>query len=347
MRTGVARQRTTPMRVGVVGARGTIGMQAVALLARHPAVSTVVPFASDGVGAAFASLHPALRSVDVGKLRPFDPAGATALDAVVHCGGSVDVRTVIDSTPDQVVIDVGATLRLDPGAGHTRPAATVIPELDRSLLGTHDVFALQGCVPTASLLVLVPLLQAGMLRTGPVFLDAKVGSTGAGVANESYASLHANRSGGVRPFRLLGAHRHVEEMRSYLAGHGLPVPELSLAVFSVDMVRGVSVAVHTRLERGVTTTDVRRLFRSSYDGRGCVSILSLKHGGERLPNPRWLAHTGLAQVGFEVDDTSGLATFVAALDNLMKGGASQAVQVLNAVFGLPDTTGVPLEPRYP
>lgn len=240
------------------------------------------------------------------------------------------------------VVDLGPDYRLpDPaeyarvyGRPHADPehlaeAAYGLPELNRERIRQSRLIANPGCYPTATLLALAPLLAAKALK-GPVVVDAKSGTSGAG-ASPTPTSHHPEAAGTVWPY---GApeHRHLPEMRAALVSLAGGEPEGLLFVpHLVPLVRGILCSIYAPSGSPVDAGPWAELYRRSYQGSPFVRV-----GG--VPKLPWAAGTNRCYLS--VQPTHGAPVIFSALDNLGKGGAAQAIQNANLLFGLPESAGL-------
>ena len=208
----------------------------------------------------------------------------------------------------------------------------------------HPTRAAVGCNATATLLGLLPLLEPEPLernlvdwRRG-VVTELKVGSSEGG-ASASDASHHPERSGAVRSFRPTG-HRHTAEVEQALARRGVDATgRVHLSVTSVEMVRGVLATSHLFLNQPdigkPTERELFRAYRSFCRQQPFVRLVKERRGIYRYPEPKILAGSNHAEVGFELDPRTGRLVVICAIDNLMKGAAGNAVQCANLMCGFP------------
>ena len=245
----------------------------------------------------------------------------------------------------RVVIDLSADFRLTDTAQfrryyrveHAHPEllgsfVTGLPELHRKRLAEADLISVPGCMATAGILALQPLAEAGLI-TGLVTVDARTGSSGSG-AVPSPANVHAERSGAMRVFSPAG-HRHEAEIAQSLGGK--PV---SMTATGIEAVRGVQVLCRIPVVDGLDERSLRICYREFYRGEPFVRVVTTKTGLYRLPEPKILTGTNYCDVGFAIDTHHQQVIAVAALDNLVKGGAGNALQCLNIRFGLAERTGL-------
>lgn len=335
-----AATRAGGIRAGIAGATGYAGQELVRLLARHPGATLKMATASQATSTP--RRLPALARIWDGDVRPLDiPALADACDVVFLAlpeGASAEVAPQLLEA-GVCVIDLSGAFRLRDDASRTRwyPATGALPEgtayglteFERPAVRTARLLSNPGCYPTAALLALVPLVRAGLLAAGAdVVVDAKSGISGAGKAPTDRTHFCENH-GSVSAYGVFG-HRHTPEMEQALGGRLVTfVPHL------VPLDRGLMASVHTRLQPGVTASQVAAAFETAYSQEPFVRIT-----GNDLPEIKHVAHTNFCDVGWKVDETNGRVFVVSVLDNLVKGAAGQAVQNFNVMFGLDERAGL-------
>ena len=339
------------MKAGVVGASGFTGGELCRLVDGHPefdlAQATSREYANKTVG----HVHPNLRHLDVRFSEPDDLESVDVLFAATPHGVSMANIDAFRDAADTVV-DLSADFRLPDEAaydewydGHERPklladAEYALPELNRENLPGADLIAAGGCNATASILGLLPLFEADLLSGDEqVVIDVKVGSSEGG-AGGGEASSHAERSGVVRPYAPTG-HRHEAEIAAFL---GLDV---SFTVHAVDMIRGASATCHVFPEEPVSKGDLWGAYRGSYEDEPFVRLASGGGGGYRYPEPKAVAGSNVAEVGFELDPANRRLVVFSAIDNMMKGSAGQAVHAANIALGLDETAGLDATGLHP
>jgi len=340
--------------VAIVGGSGYTGGELMRLLLRHPDVRLVQVTSSRQAGLPVTLAHPNLRrATDLKFTSPEELASCDVLFTAVPHGTSMDRMERWMELAGKVV-DLSADFRLrDPSDypkwyGHEHAAPHLldrfvygIPELHREELRTADLAAGPGCLATATILGLYPLAKAGLLDPEPLVVDVKVGSSAAG-AESSPSSHHPDRSHVVRLYAGTG-HRHTAEIQQELA-QGEVRPRVSFTAHSIELVRGVTATCHAfiREDRAGSLTDKElwQTYRAQYGTEPFVRMVKEKRGVYRYPEPKILAGSNYCDVGFERDPESRRIVVVSAIDNLMKGAAGSAVQCMNLMCGLPETTGL-------
>jgi N-acetyl-gamma-glutamyl-phosphate reductase len=333
------------MRVGVVGATGYAGQELVRLAVRHPDIDLTVAMTSS-TGEETRTL-PALTDVWTGELSAFSLDQLTAeTDAAflalpdtasAQLGPALlerDVR-VFDLSGAFRLTDADARRRWYPEA----PAPTSEPvyglaERRRDQLEDARFVSCPGCYPTAALLALDPLVEAGLINTAPgssdvfdIFIDAKSGISGAG----RKPNLHTQFSechGNVVPYGIFD-HRHGAEIEQEL-GHVVTfVPHL------VPLHRGILETIYTRVTQDTTETAVAEVFERAYADRPFVRLR-----GNDMPEIRNVTHTNFCDIGWKLDGKTGRLVIVSCIDNLVKGAAGQAIQCLNLAVGFDERAGL-------
>lgn len=337
------------VRVAVVGATGYSGAELVRLLSRHPNVKLEVVTSEQAAGRSLAEVHRTLGFLGL-SLEAVDAesiAGRVdfAFTALPHGASTPVVATLVEAGVR--VIDVGADFRfrnLDVytkwygghgSASLNAEAVYGLVEHARGAIAGARLVANPGCYPTSALMPLLPL--AGHLR-GPVFVDSKSGTSGAGRAAK-VDQLFAEVTENLRPYAV-ARHRHQPEIAEQLsakAGARRPVvftPQL------LPIARGILTTIYADI---ATDVDVGRLLADAYDAEPFVRLLD----GGVMPEPRAVRGTNMVEIAWTRDDETGRVVLLCAIDNLGKGAAGQAVQNLNCMLGVPETTALDLLPALP
>ena len=352
-------------RIGVVGASGYGGAELLRLADAHPAIDIEVVAAHSQAGQPVAGLFPNLAGE-----RTFDPIDLdtlAGLDLVVLAtphGVALELGAALydAGTP---VIDLSAAFRLNTegfatwyGQTHPRPdlcaagpatAADVaygLPELHRARISRARLVANPGCYPTASLLALAPL--TGLTVPGTVVVDAKSGTSGAGRApkdNLHFAHVHGDLTAYGAP-----THRHTGEIETWLpragaapAGPATQPAPISFTPHLIPMSRGLFTTAYAQLAEGVTAEQVQHALHAAYDDEPFVHVLA----PGTFPHTKALAGSNGCQLSALVDERTHRVVVTAAIDNLGKGAAGQAVQNANLLLGEEETLGLSAIGVYP
>jgi N-acetyl-gamma-glutamyl-phosphate/LysW-gamma-L-alpha-aminoadipyl-6-phosphate reductase len=299
-------------------------------------------------------VHPNLRKRT--QLKFSDPATLEPADilflAQPHGQAQHHIEEYASLAPK--IIDLAADFRLRDasfyehwyGEKHTAPEwlskfVYGLPELHRAEMGTANYVSGVGCNATASNLALLPLVKAELLEaSAPILIEIKVGSSESG-AEGNAGSHHAERANVIRTFSAFG-HRHTAEVIQEMG-----IDNVSLTMTAVDLVRGVLATAHARVKQGVTTKDLWKAYRAAANENPFLRIVKEQRGIYRVPEPKILAGTNYADLGFELDESNGHVVSMCAIDNLMKGASGSAVQCMNLMMGWEETTGLEFMGLHP
>ncbi len=355
------------VKVSVVGATGYAGAELVRLLSRHPRVRVVQVTSESRSGQRLDAVYPHFAALGGGPasdaasgeaaLEETAAAAASGADAVFL---ALPHGVAMHLAPELLeagarVIDLGADFRLRDAAvyrewyGHEHAAPHLLeeavyglPELGREEIPGARLVANPGCYPTATLLALAPALRSGIARAEGIVVDAKSGVSGAG-RSPSLKVHFGEVNENLRPYNLAGAHRHTPEIEQEAArAAGVPVT-LSFNPHLVPMTRGILSTCYLTLTEDRPAEELVDLYRDFYRDEPFVHVLE----AGRLPETKYAWGSNHCFLGLAVDRRAGRLVVCAALDNLVKGAAGQAVQNLNLIFGLGETAGLDFAGIYP
>ncbi|MGH8934438.1 MAG: N-acetyl-gamma-glutamyl-phosphate reductase [Egibacteraceae bacterium] len=335
----------------VVGGAGYIGGELLRILLGHPRVTLRAAVSRTQATRRVDGIHPNLRGVcndifvspdrvpDCDALFLASPHGASTRLVPDYAGRA---KVIVDLSADFRIADHDLRARYydtdHPSREHSRAFVPGWPERYRSTLASADRISVPGCMAMAAILALYPLAEADIL-TPEVVVDARTGSSGSG-ATAGEGNLHAERSGAMRVFAP-HSHRHEAEIAQ---ATGLRV---RMSATGVEAVRGVQVLCRAQARRPVDERALRRIYRAAYADEPFVRIVASKRGAYRYPEPKILHGSNFCDVGFAVEPDGRHLVVVAALDNLMKGGAGNAVQCLNIRMGWPERLGLEFPGLHP
>lgn len=254
------------------------------------------------------------------------------------------------------IIDLGADFRIHDkqtfehwyGQKHASPKLLKsfvygIAELHREKMMESSYVSCGGCEATVSILSLYPLIKNQIIK-GDIIIDAKMSSSQAGL-KPTLSSHHPERAGSVRSYMPTG-HRHTAEIIQELSYFQKKI-NVAISATAIDMVRGLLVTIHTIPQDGITEKDVWKTYRKEYGNEPFIRIVKEKQGIYRYPEPKILQGTNYCDIGFEMDTKTNRLVVIAAIDNLVKGTAGQAVQAMNLMNGFPETAGLEFTGLHP
>ena len=337
--------------VAVLGASGYAGGEVVRIIDDHPTFDLVHLGAHTKQGGVLGEVHPHLQGGD----RPLSsndledvPEVDIAFMALPH-GLSWKIGHELAERGTKVV-DLGSDYRLDSneryvdayGSDHPLPDQLArwrygLPELF-DVTGSDRVAA-PGCYPTAVLLAATPFVRAGILGPGVIVADCMSGVSGAGRGVKE-SLMYGAIDEGVSAYKVT-EHRHRPEIEMALGDAATPDPRVVFTPHLVPMQRGELATVTMPLASDLTTGDARDLLRQTYAGRRFVQVI------DQPPQTRWAVSSNRAFVTAFVDLHAGVVIAQAAIDNLVKGAAGQAVQCANIMVGLDEAIGLPVSGWMP
>ncbi|OKH22088.1 N-acetyl-gamma-glutamyl-phosphate reductase [Chroogloeocystis siderophila] len=344
--------------VGIVGASGYGGVQLVRLLQDHPKVELAYLGGESSAGKTFADLYPHLaHQVDL-AIEPVEVSTIATRCQVVFL--SLPNGLACQITPTLIekglmVLDLSADYRFfdletyknwyGTERSDRQIAAKAVyglPELYRDRIADSQLIGCPGCYPTASLLALAPLLKQGLIVPETAIIDAKSGTSGGGRQAKT-GLLLAEADNSLAAYGV-ARHRHIPEIEqicSDLAGHEVMV---QFTPHLIPMVRGILATVYATLrDPGLVRDDLITIFKAFY--RNCPWVTICDSGV--YPQTKWACGSNLCYIGIEVDQRTGRAIVMSAIDNLIKGQAGQAIQCLNIMMGWEETLGLPRLAFYP
>lgn len=354
------------IKVAIAGASGYAGAELVRLAALHPYFELVAVTSEKSAGTPVAAVFPSLAGLVPLTFQALAPeAIAQQADAVFlalpHTKSLAPVAACMAT--GKFVVDLSADYRLKNPAAyeswyqtpHThahllKDAVYGLPELHREAIAKAKLVASPGCYPTAAILQLAPLFAQGLVQPNSVVIDAKSGISGAGRSPAlPYHFPEAHES--LEPYKI-GKHRHIPEIEQELAallqGHaGSAKIDTSACTVAftphlVPMNRGILSTAYCRLKQPMTLADLRALYKTFYKNDRFVRL-----SDDVVPNPRYIKGSNYCDIGIYDDARAGWIVTVAALDNLVKGAAGQAIQAMNLMLGLPEETGLTAPAAYP
>jgi N-acetyl-gamma-glutamyl-phosphate reductase len=347
------------IKVCIVGGTGYTGVELLRLLVQHPQVEIAAITSRKEAGLSVADLYPSLRGrLDLAFCDPSD-APLDRCDVVFFATphGVAMAQAASLLARGVKVIDLAADFRLrDPleferwyAMPHACPelldeAVYGLPEVNREAIRRARIVGLPGCYPTSVQLGLLPLLEpaAGhLVEVDSLIADCKSGVSGAGRKADLHLLL-AEASDNFKAYGV-GGHRHWPEIRQGLTAiAGRPVG-LVFTPHLVPMIRGIHSTLYARLEPAALEVDFQALFERRYANEPFVDVMP----PGSTPQTRSVRASNFVRIAVHRPPESRLLTILVVEDNLVKGASGQAVQVMNLMCGLPETTGLMQVPVLP
>ena len=337
-------------KVGIVNVTGYAGVELARLLHQHPAVELSSVTGRSAAGEQLDTVFPHLVGLDLAiEAEPGDVD--LAFSAMPHKESAPVVTALLEKGVK--VVDISADFRLKeewqyplwygfshPSSDLLKEAVYGLTELHRSEVTTSKLVANPGCYPTAAILALAPVVKQGLI-TGDITVDSKSGISGAGRSldlKNHYAEANENTAAYA-----LSGHRHLPEMVQELKMlDPWLAPSVTFVPHLVPMTRGILTTCYAALKKGKTKSEnIMALYRDFYKDEPFVKIVT------EPPHTKHTRGTNLCLIYPTVDLRTGKLIVISSLDNLVKGAAGQAVQNMNLMLGLPETTGLEALAVYP
>lgn len=341
------------IKVGIVGGTGYTGVELLRLLSQHPNAQLTAITSRKEAGTAVADMYPSLRGrVDLKFVEPQD-------------GKLSECHVVFFATPHGVamaqakellaagvkIIDLAADFRLQDvaqfeqwyGMPHSCPdvlkeAVYGLPEINRSAIQHARVIGNPGCYPTTIQLGLFPLLKTNLIDAGNIIADCKSGVSGAGKKAEM-GLLYSEVSDSFKAYSVSG-HRHVPETIEQLQRMTTDKVGLIFTPHLVPMIRGMHSTIYVKLKQDA---DVQALFEATYANEPFVDVMPFGS----TPDTRSTRASNMLRIALHRPGNGDTLVILVVQDNLVKGAAGQAVQCMNVMSGLPETTGLLHVPVLP
>ena len=341
------------IKVGIVGGTGYTGVELLRLLSRHPDVELTAITSRKEAGLRVDAMYPSLRGwVDLAFTTP-DEANLAGCDVVFFATpNGIAMQQAADLVKAGVkVIDLAADFRITDvaewekwyGMKHACPelvaeAVYGLPEVNREAIKGAWVIANPGCYPTAVQLGFLPLVEAGIIELDSLVADAKSGVSGAGRKAETHI-LFSESADNFQAYGVAG-HRHLPEIRQGLSRYAKAPVGLTFVPHLTPMIRGIHATLYGRLKKDV---DLQALFEERFAGEPFVDVMP--RGSH--PSTRSVRSANMCRIAVHRPQGGDVVVVLSVIDNLVKGAAGQAVQNLNILFGLPETTGLGQIPVMP
>ncbi len=343
------------VKIGIVGGTGYTGVELLRLLASHAQADVRAITSRGEAGTRVVDMFPSLRGhYDALRFTAPDATDLKSCDVVFfatpHGVAMAQARGLVDAGVK--VIDLAADFRIRDVAmfekwykmPHACPdllAESVygLPEFHRDEIRGARIVGNPGCYPTSMQLGFIPLIEAGVVDTGHLIADCKSGASGAGRKAE-IGLLLAEASDNFRAYNVAG-HRHHPETVQELASRSKTPLNLVFTPHLLPIVRGIHSTLYARLTR--TDVDLQALFAKRYEGEPFVDVMP----PGAAPDTRSVRASNVARIAVHRPGNADMVTVLVVIDNLVKGAAGQAIQNMNLMCGLPETTGLTAAPVVP
>lgn len=337
------------MQVGIIGATGYGGLELLRFLYNHSEIENIHLFSSTEDGVPFSNKYTHLRKIIDQPLRKIEPEALQKLDVVFTSTPSgVSSKLIPEILTDNLkVIDLSGDFRIKSSEDYEKwyklPSAPA-ELIEKSIYGLNEwntkeiakanLIANPGCYPTAVLLSLLPLLHDNLIDSKNLIIDAKSGISGAG--NKPNANNHYCETNDSTAIYKINKHQHIPEIEQAMAMFAQKDNPITFSTHLVPMNRGIMATSYANLEDGVSKNDLLNSLFSKYEQSPFVRIIE---DASKISTSQ-VRGTNYCDIHVSVDERTGRATIISVIDNLVKGAAGQAIQNMNVMFGLEETTGL-------
>lgn len=344
------------MKVSVIGATGYAGAELIRLLVSHPEAELVAMTSESQTGTPFHQVYPHFRGICEQKLASLQDideiiAASDVLFVALPHGHAMAVGKKVSGSSVKM-IDLGADYRFTDTkiyeawykVPHTHPNSNAVyglTELFREDVKNARIVGNPGCYTTASILALAPLAKAGLVDLTNIVVDAKSGVSGAG-RGLSLNAHYSETTDSIKPYGI-ATHRHTPEIEQALQRISGQDVLLNFTPHLVPMARGILSTCYATMKPGVTASQVDEAYYDLYANEFFIRLL----GRGSYPATKNTRGSNYCDIAWHVDNRTGRVIAVAALDNLVKGAAGQAVQNMNVLFGCEETAGLKQVPVFP
>jgi N-acetyl-gamma-glutamyl-phosphate reductase len=337
------------IKIGIINVTGYTGMELARLLYRHPRVKLASVTGRSAIGNKLGQIFPHLSDIDL-IVQPELEDVALAFSAMPHKASAEGVLEALERGIK--VVDLSADFRLKEAAeyqvwyqvSHPAPellaeAVYGLTELNRSQIARARLVANPGCYPAGAILALAPAVKGDIIAPD-IIIDSKSGVSGAGrtlTLDTHFSEANEN----VSAYALDG-HRHLPEIVQELQKLTPETLSITFLPHLVPMTRGILTSCYAKLLRGETSKEqVKQLYQEFYRGEPFVKVVDFP------PMTKQTWGNNLCLIYATIDSRTGRLIVISCLDNLVKGGAGQAIQNMNLMLGFPETAGLEMPAVYP
>ncbi|MBU0995599.1 MAG: N-acetyl-gamma-glutamyl-phosphate reductase [Proteobacteria bacterium] len=336
-------------KVGIIGATGYTGVELVRLIAGHPEATLSIITSRQHAGVSISDVYPALNGIADLTCDVFSVEKVCEMTDVVFL--ALPHKMPMEIVPDLIknnrkVIDLSADFRFRDIARYESAyqAHTSAHLASESVYGLAEVYRNEiraaslignpGCYPTSILLPMIPLIKERLINPGTIISDSKSGVSGAG-RGLSLGSHFCEVNESFKAYKVV-EHRHTPEIEEILSIEAGTDVNITFIPHLIPVTRGMLSTIYTDLVKTVSEKTVFDCLNDYYRDAPFVRILKNK----KVPDILWVSRTNYCDIGFRIDKRTNRLIVISAIDNLMKGASGQAVQNMNIMLGIDETTGL-------
>ena len=345
------------INVAIIGASGYTGVELARILCNHPNIKLTAATSRQYAGKPLAEVFPSLRGKTELVCENLEPAQLCERADLFFT--AVPHKTAMDLVPGLLaagkkVVDLSADFRLRDVAvyeewyqAHSSPeliheAVYGLPELYREQIKRARLVANPGCYPTSIILGLAPLLKNNIIDPTTIIADSKSGTSGAG-RGALVGSLFCEVADGFRAYKVGGTHRHTPEIEQEINALCNGSVKISFTPHLLPISRGIMSTVYASPVKECNLNDLTALYQKTYQDEPFVRILP----AGSFPATQYVRGSNFCDISINHDLRTNRLIILSAIDNIVKGAAGQAIQNMNLMLGLQETTGLEGAPFFP
>lgn len=344
------------MKVAIIGGTGYGAVELARFLHGHPYAELTKIISHSQAGISFSEVYPHMTTIIDQSMETLDIVELSkTIDLVFFATPSNVSKDLVPTflQHDVTCIDLSGDFRLNsqdykewygaqaPKQEYLDQAVYGLSEIYREEIRKATLIANPGCYPTATLLGLIPAIQASLVDKNSIIVDGKTGVSGAGrsiSATVHFSEMNEN----IKAYKL-GKHKHIPEMERFLSREANKDVQVSFTPHIVPMTRGIMTTIYTDLIVEATQAEVEQTYQSFYQNDRFVRV---RQSGS-VPTTKEVSGSNYCDIAVHVDKRTGKLIIVSVIDNLVKGAAGQAIQNMNIINGWEETTGLDHPPIYP
>jgi N-acetyl-gamma-glutamyl-phosphate reductase len=336
------------LNVLVAGSTGYIGIQLIKLLIRHKNVNIKYLCGNSSIGKYISVYEKSLINKNLPKIVKFDEAYLKNIDLIFTALPNGEAQKISNNLlKHNVLIDLAADFRLQKASSYLKwykqkhksvrnikNSIYSLPEITGEEVKKYNIIGCPGCYPTSILLPLIPLIKKNLIETNNIIIDSKSGYSGAGRGvhkkykdKNLYESLSAY---GV------GFHRHNSEIEEMLTKYTMKKISFTFTPHLIPMFRGILSTIYINLKKGVTINKLQKILSSKYSTAKFVKVLKVG----KLISTNDVINSNNCYISILKTKYKNRIIILSTIDNLIKGGAGQAIQNMNIKYGFNETKGL-------
>ena len=338
------------IRAGIIGITGYTGEELLRILSKHKDVKiTVLAGRTTSPVRDLKDIYPKYENLNL-KCVPLNIEQIKQETDVVFL--ALPHAVAFEVVPNLIkagkkVIDLSADFRIkNPdtyekwyGVKHTgkeyiKDAVYGLCEIYKEQIKNAKLIANPGCYPTTILLGTAPAIKNGIVKSDGIIIDSKSGVSGSG--RKGVKNYYETEAPTARAYKVGGKHRHIPEIEQELSNMFGKSVTITFTPQIIPMERGMLSCIYMDLAKKITVTEITDLYKKFYENKSFIKVLD----EGKLPSIKNVVNTNFLEIGIAIDERTNKLIVISAQDNLVKGASGQAVQNMNIMFGLPETTGL-------